>query len=168
MISLLKNISIIILTFAVQFAFLQDLPLTQYGNPYIYLWGLLVMPLNTTRTIYLLYAFLLGSTMDSLESSGGAHTAAMLLMAWFKPSIENVLYGFKDSKSDEGLIHLPLAKFITQVAILVLLHHTVLFTFENYGFDHTGLLFLRILISSATTILLLGIAHLLFSKRYAE
>lgn len=167
MIRQIINILVILLTFAVQFAFLQDLPLTKYGNPYIYLWGLLALPLNTSRITYILYAFLLGSTMDSLEGSGGAHTAAMLIMAWFKPSIENVLYGFKDSKSDEGLIHLPFTKFTSQAAILVLLHHTVLFVFENYGFDHIGLLLLRILVSSASTLILLAIAHLLFSKRYA-
>ncbi len=163
----LKNILVVLAAYVLQFAFLQDLPLTPYGNPYIYMWGILVLPFNTSKAKYILYAFVLGSIMDSLESSGGAHTIAMLIMVWFKPSIENVLYGFKDGKSDEGLIHLPLTNFLTQSIILVLLHHAVLFTLENYGFDHLTSLLLRISISTVLTTLLLVIGHLLFSKRYA-
>lgn len=163
----LKNILVVIAAYALQFAFLQDLPLTVYGNPYIYMWGILVLPFNTSKTKYLLYAFVLGSIMDSLESSGGAHTIATLVLVWFKPSIENLLYGFKDGKSDEGLIQLPLANFLSQSLILILVHHAVLFTLENYGFSHLSHLALRIVISTLLTTLLLVIGHLLFSKRYA-
>jgi len=163
----LKNILVVAAAYLLQFMFLQDLPLTSFGNPYIYMWGILVLPFNTSKAKYLLYAFVLGSIMDSLESSGGAHTIATLVMVWFKPNIENVLYGFKDGKSDEGLIHLPLTNFLSQTLLLVLLHHAILFTLENYGFDHLSGLALRIVWSTLTTTLLLVIGHLLFSKRYA-
>jgi hypothetical protein len=43
----------------------------------------------------------------------------------------------------------------------------VLFTAENYGFGNPQLLFVRILVSSLITLILLAITHALFSKKYA-
>ena len=147
--------------------FLQNIPLTPYGDAYLYLWAFVLLPFHEPRWRVIVFAFLLGSTMDSLEQSGGAHTVASLIFVLFKPWIENLLYGFKDSKSDEGLIHVPLASFATQALLLSLLHHSVLFILENGGFTNAGDLFMRIGMTTLVTTLLLSIGHLLFSRRYA-
>ena len=163
----LRIIAIACLAVLLQWGFIQELPMSRFGNPYIYLWVFLVLPFNTSKFNNYLYAFVLGSIIDGLEQSGGAHTVASLAMVFAKPYIENVLYGFKDGKSDKGLIHLPLPNFITQTTVLVLLHHTVLYFMENSGVNHTSELVLRTLVSTALTIFLLSIGHLLFSRKYA-
>lgn len=165
--NLMRYIAIAALTITLQWLFLQNLPLTPYGDAYFYLWAFVLLPFHEPRWRVIVFAFLLGSTMDSLEQSGGAHTVASLVFIWVKPWIENVLYGFKDSKSDEGLINVPLASFATQALILVLLHHTTLFVMENAGFTNLGDLLMRIGITTLVTTLLLSIGHLLFSRRYA-
>ena len=112
-------------------------------------------------------AFTVGSIMDAFEQSGGAHTLACLALVTVKPWVENALIGYRKSDNNEGVSHLALVPYLTTSSVLVLLHHTVLFTAENYGFDNPVLLVVRIVISSLITLVLLAITHALFSKKYA-
>lgn len=162
-----RILGIAVLAITVQWLLIQDLPLTDYGNPYIYLWAFFVIPFNTPRMTTYVLAFIIGSTLDSLEQSGGAHTIAALITIAAKPSIENFLYGFREENSNHTLSGLPLANFLPLAFLLVLLHHSLLFTVENSGFSQFSALGLRILMSTLSTVGLLTIAHLLLSKRYA-
>jgi hypothetical protein len=162
-----KILGIAFLIILVQWVLIQDLPLTQYGNPYLYLWAFLVIPFNSPKSTTYILAFLIGSTLDSLEQSGGAHTIASLLMVVAKPVLENFLYGFKEENSNHTLGGLPLANFLPLTFLLVLIHHSLLFTVENSGFSQFSALGLRILMSTLCTVGLLTITHFLLSKRYA-
>ncbi len=164
---LAKILGIAFLVILVQWVLIQDLPLTQYGNPYLYLWAFLVIPFNTPRSTSYILAFLIGSTLDSLEQSGGAHTIASLVMVLAKPTLENFLYGFKEENSNHTLGGLPLANFLPLTFLLVFIHHSLLFTVENSGFSQFSALGLRILMSTLSTVGLLTITHFLLSKRYA-
>jgi hypothetical protein len=162
-----KILGIAFLVILVQWMLIQDLPLTQYGNPYLYLWAFLIIPFNTPRSTTYILAFLIGSTLDSLEQSGGAHTIASLIMVIVKPTLENFFYGFKEENSDHTLGGLPLVNFLPLTFLLVLIHHSLLFTVENSGFSQFTALGLRILMSTLSTAGLLTITHFLLSKRYA-
>ena len=165
--SMVKNTVWLALVLIVQWGLLQDLPLTVYGNPYLYLWFFLWLPFGVTRIGLYAIAFGVGSVMDAFEQSGGAHTLACLTLVTVKPWVENALIGYRKSDDYEGVSHLAIAPYLTTSAVLVLLHHTVLFTAENYGFGNPLLLFVRILVSSLITLILLAITHALFSKKYA-
>ena len=165
--SMVKNTVWLALVLLVQWGLLQDLPLTVYGNPYLYLWFFLWLPFGVKRIGLYAIAFGVGSVMDAFEQSGGAHTLACLTLVTVKPWVENALIGYRKSDDNEGVSHLAIAPYLTTSAVLVLLHHTVLFTAENYGFGNPQLLFVRILVSSLITLILLAITHALFSKKYA-
>ncbi|MCO4775068.1 MAG: hypothetical protein KC446_03515, partial [Flavobacteriales bacterium] len=162
-----KNFVWLVLVLFVQWGLLQDVPLTVFGNPYLYLWFFLWLPFGVSRISLYAIAFAVGSIMDAFEQSGGAHTLACLTLVALKPWVENALIGYRKSDDNEGVSHLALAPYLTTSGVLVLLHHTVLFTAENYGFDNPLLLITRILISSLITLVLLAITHALFSKKYA-
>ena len=165
--SMVKNTVWLALVLLVQWGLLQDLPLTAYGNPYLYLWFFLWLPFGVKRIGLYPIGFGVGSVMDAFEQSGGAHTLACLTLVTVKPWVENALIGYRKSDDNEGVSHLALAPYLTTSAVLVLLHHTVLFTAENYGFGNPQLLLVRILVSSLITLILLAITHALFSKKYA-
>ena len=162
-----KNFVWLVLVLFVQWGLLQDVPLTVFGNPYLYLWFFLWLPFGVSRISLYAIAFAVGSIMDAFEQSGGAHTLGCLTLVALKPWVENALIGYRKSDDNEGVSHLALAPYLTTSGVLVLLHHTVLFTTENYGFDNPLLLITRILISSLITLVLLAITHALFSKKYA-
>ena len=153
---------------AAQWIFLADLPLSAYGNPYLYLWFFLWLPYGMNRAGLYALAFAVGSLMDALEQSGGAHTVATLILVLAKPYVENAFIGYRKSDNDESLANLSLGAFLTPALVLVALHHLILFTMEQYSFFPLGQLSLRTLVSSLLTTLLIAIAHGLFSKRYAS
>jgi hypothetical protein len=163
-----KLILISIGTIVFQWAFLQGLPLSQYGNPYVYVWILFILPPQTSRQQQLLIAFFIGSLMDSFEQSGGAHSIACLMLVLIKPTIETTLLGFRKPEEEEGLSALSLGAFITTTGVLVVCHHFVLFTLENYGFNHFGVLAIRTLLSSLLSLLLLVIIQALTARRYGK
>jgi hypothetical protein len=165
--NVLRIIGIALVTIGIQWLLIQDLPLTEFGNPYIYLWAFFIIPFRTSKATTYIIAFVIGSILDSLEQSGGSHTIACLLTVAAKPSVENFLYGFKEENSTDTLSSLTLAKFLPVVSIIVLVHHGVLFSVENSGFSQFSALGLRILVSTLSTVGLLTIIHLLLSKRYA-
>ena len=165
--TIVKNILWLVAVLLVQWGFLQDLPLTVYGNPYLYLWFFLWLPFGVTRMGLYAIAFTVGSIMDAFEQSGGAHTLACLALVTAKPWVESAMIGYRKSDNNEGVSHLALVPYLTTSSVLVLLHHTVLFTAENYGFYNPVLLVVRIVISSLITLVLLAITHALFSKKYA-
>ena len=151
-----------------QWAFLQGLPLIPYGNPYLYIWVLLILPPQINRQRQLILAFLLGSLMDSFEQSGGAHTMASLALIVIKPSVEHAFLGFRKPEDDKGMASLSMGIFFLIVSVLVVWHHITLFLMENYGFEHLDQVLIRTLFSSLITILLLSILHALTSRRYAK
>ena len=165
--NILRIIGIALAAIFVQWLLIQDMPLTEFGNPYMYLWAFFIIPFRTTKSTTYILAFLIGSVMDSLEQSGGAHTIACWTAIVAKPSVENFLYGFKEENSTDTLSSLSLAKFLPLSSIIVLIHHSVLFSVENSGFSEFSALGLRILVSTLSTVGLLTIIHLLLSKRYA-
>jgi hypothetical protein len=91
-----------------------------------------------------------------------------LTLIVLKPIVENALLGFRKPEEDEGLAALNLAPFISTAAILVIIHHLMLFTFENYGFDHYDQVLIRTFFSTLLTLLLLFILHALIGKRHAK
>jgi hypothetical protein len=151
----------------VQWLLVQGLPLSRFGNPYLYLWFFLWLPYGTSKPSLYLLAFIVGSTMDSFEGSGGAHTIASLMLVLFKPVVENALIGFRKSDNEESLANLALGSYLAPAALLVLIHHFTLFAMESYGFFPLSELILRTVVSTVSTVVLLSIAHILFSKRYA-
>ncbi|MEY2969844.1 MAG: hypothetical protein RLZZ599_217 [Bacteroidota bacterium] len=167
----MNNIRLIVwfvLALVGQWAFLQGLPMSRFGNPYLYIWFLLWLPYGTSRVTRYTVAFILGTLMDAFEQSGGAHTIASLALAAAQPTVEGALLGFRKSDSNEGMTHVALGPYLSTSAVLVVLHHFILFSMENYGWSNFGLLFLRTLVSSALTLLLLAIVHALFARRYAS
>lgn len=151
-----------------QWAFLQGSPLIPYGNPYLYIWILLIIPPPTSRPRQFIIAFLVGSIMDSFEQSGGAHTMACLALVVIKPSLESALLGFRKPEEDKGLPALTLPAFLSTAGVLVVWHHLVLFLMENYGFNHLDKVLIRTLFSSLITILLISILYALTTRRYAK
>lgn len=152
----------------VQWFLVQGLPLSGFGNPYVYIWFFLWLPYGTSRSALYVLAFVVGSMMDSFEQSGGAHTVATLVLVVLKPWVESALIGFRKSDGGESQANLALGAYIGPAALLTLAHHFTLFAMESYGFNPFGELALRTIVSTAITVLLLGITHVLFSKRYAS
>ncbi len=157
---LLKFIGIILL----QIIVVDNIELSSYINPYIYISFILLLPVTIKPWQLLLLAFLCGAIVDTFSSTPGLHIAASVLLAYvrvhylrFATTKEDVEGRISPSMSKKGVVWITFYCFtMTQV------HHTFLFFLEIYGFSEFLSTLLRVVLSTLVTVLLIVIGQLLF------
>ena len=163
--------SIIFLRNVLRFAFLvlfqvlilNNIQFSGYINPYFYIYFILVLPFETPRWLLLISAFLLGFFLDAFTNTLGLNTAACVLIAFLRPFViraistgTEFMTGHSPSIRNQGL-----KWFAYYSIILVMVHHLTLFYLEIFRFTEFFQTLLRVLLSSAFTILLVFIAQYL-------
>lgn len=136
--------------------------------PYIYPLFILLIPFEAPVWLLLLVSFVCGCIIDSFMNTPGMHACALVLMGYLRT---NVLLALLPKNMKEYYQLSPSVKtmgwppFLTYSAFLILVHHTVFFTIELWSLSNIGYLLLKILASTCTTMLLIGVYLLLFSRR---
>lgn len=137
-------------------------------TPYIYPLFLLLLPFETPVWVLLLAGFLSGLVVDSFMNTPGMHAFAMVLIAYLRT---NVLLALLPKHLKEYKELSPSVKtmgwppFITYAAFLILIHHTAFFIIELWNLSNIGYLLLKIVASTLTTLMLIAVYLLLFSRR---
>jgi inner membrane protein involved in colicin E2 resistance len=132
-----------------------------YIHPLAYVAFIILLPMEIAPLLLLTLGLLMGVTMGT----AGINTIATLFVAFCRPTLLNLLAG-KDEVKDGGIPNvnrLGIKKFIKYASFMVLLHSTVFFIFETLSLHFFYLTLLRILLSSAVTLLLVYFCQRLFS-----
>lgn len=134
--------------------------------PYLYVFFLLMLPLDTPVWATLIAGFAAGLVMDFFSSTPGIHTSACTVMAYARVLMlralaprEGFMPGERATIGDMGL-----AWFMTFAGTLVVLHHLWLFFLEVYRFDTFFSTFLRAIVSAAATLVLCLLVQLLTAR----
>ena len=144
---------------ALQVFFLNNIQVSGYVNPYVYLLFILLLPPKLPKIMVLVLGFLMGLTMDVFSDSYGIHTAATVLIAYIRPSILS-LVSIKGGEDLEeiSIKQLKFGRFFTYSSILCLIHHFTLFYLEafrlNEFVDTFGRAFFSTLISLSLLLLI--------------
>lgn len=137
----------------------------QFGgffNPYVYILFVILLPLSTPRYLVLILAFILGFIIDVFSNSLGVHAAATVFISYMKPLIIRIISNREDDKSDyPGLHQNKLIWFLSYVAIMVLLHHLLLFYLEVYTFANFLNTLFRVVLSSLFSIIVIVLSQFL-------
>ncbi len=139
-------------------------------TPYIYPLFLLLLPFETPVVVLLLAGFVTGAVVDSFMNTPGMHAFAMVLIAYLRTNVLEALlpknmrefYTLSPSVKTMGW-----APFLVYSSFLILIHHTCFFILQLWSLQNIGYLLLKILASSITTMLLISVYLLLFSRRAA-
>ena len=152
---------------AFQVLILNHINLGGYINPYFYVYFILLLPFQTPKWMLLLLAFALGWSIDIFTNTVGLNAAACVLMAFARPFVITAissgpesLIGDTPSLRDQGV-----KWFLYYAVILVVVHHTALFYLEIFRFTEFFRTFVRVLLSSAFTLLLVFISEYLLYPR---
>lgn len=135
--------------------------------PLVYPLFLLLLPFETPVPLLLLLGFALGLTVDTFSNTPGMHAAACVLMAYLRT---NVLTALLPKHLSEYPNQAPNVKnmgwmpFLTYALFLVLVHHLLYFLVELWSLRNIGYLLIKILASSLTTMTLILIYLLLFTR----
>ncbi|MFN8244225.1 MAG: rod shape-determining protein MreD [Ferruginibacter sp.] len=167
--TLIRNIIRFILFIGVQVFVLDKVHLHQLVTPYIYFLFILWLPFRMNRTWQMLIAFALGFVLDSFRHHPGFHAAACVLIAYIRPFLINLLipqegadtnYEEPSIKSMGGLI-----PYLIFSGVLTAVHHTWLYILEAWQFGDIWHFLLKILISTAISLLLILITEMLFPRK---
>ena len=146
----------IILIF-IQIYLFNNIRLSGYINPNIYILFLLLLPFETPGWLLLISGFLLGMTVDIFMDTIGVHTIACVTLAVFRPLILKIISpreGY-ESGTNPRILYYGFIWFLKYAAVLILIHHLVLFYTETFQLGNFFITFLRVILSSFITLILI-------------
>lgn len=163
-----------ILSFILRFVFIllmqllvvNNITLSTYVNPYIYILIILSLPVNMKPWMVVLLSFFTGMVMDTFSSTPGLHMAATGFMGYLR----NFYLQFACSKEDfESKISPSISRkgvvwFLVYMIVMTLVHHVFLFYLEIYSFREFFRTLLRILSSTLFSVLIIFLGQLLFYR----
>lgn len=166
---LVRNIIRLLLFILVQVFVLNKIPhLHRFIVPYIYFLFILWLPYTTPRLLLLGIGFVTGLSLDYFKMTPGLHAAACVLIAYVRPFVITILSP-KDTTefthkepSPKGMGWSP---YLVYAFALTLLHHTYLTLLEWLQFGSFLSFILKVLATTAISMLLIIIVELLFPRR---
>ena len=164
MIKEIKYIILLPLFLFVQIYILNEVMFASYINPYLYLIILFVMPFKTQKWFLLIYAFILGLSVDIFSETLGMHSTACLIIALLKQSITKITIPHNIIEENDELISqkIGVKSFILFTSILVFIHHSILFVLEHASIDHRILL--KIILSTIISSIIITICQFFFFR----
>ncbi len=161
----IKYFLMFIVLVAVQVLFLNQIQFSGYINPYIYILFIMLLPVNAPRYAVLLLAFFMGLVVDIFSNSLGIHSFASVFIAYLRPGIIRVITNREEELSDyPGLAQTGLTWFLSYTAIMVFIHHTVLFYIEVFTFENFFSTLYRVLLSSVFSIFVIVLSQFIIFR----
>lgn len=161
-----KNILRFIFLVLFQVLILNNIQLSGYLNPFLYVLFILMLPFQTADWLVLVLAFVLGISIDMFANTGGLHAASCVLMAFFRKPILRLI----SPRDGYDVVEKPTIQqfgfgwFFSYAGILVLVHHLFLFYMETFSFSEFFSTLFRVILSSIFTLTLIFISQFFFSN----
>lgn len=150
----------------VQGLILKNMEIGYMINPFLYVLFIIQLPFELPAWIGLVLAFALGFFVDLFYGTMGMHMAACTLLGWARPAVLRFMvprdgyeFGQQPTIQDMGRMW-----FLSYAAILIFIHHFLLFYIEIFSFREVGMTLLRVLLSTAATLTLVVVTQFLFYR----
>jgi rod shape-determining protein MreD len=155
---------------AMQVLLLNNIQLSGFINPYIYLLIILLLPVKFSKNLMLLIAFISGLAIDIFSNTAGMHAAATVWMAYWRPSVLRILAPRDGYEADSvpSMVTMGFNWFAVYASFMIVIHHLALFYIEAFTFSSFFMTLLRALLSSAASLLVILIAQFLTGKFKTE
>lgn len=162
---IISNTVRFIVLLLLQVLLLNNINLLGYINPYLYILFIILYPFNGNRTLLIFLSFLLGWGIDIFEDSGGINAAACLVAAYIRPVLLRFSFGVSYDYQTIKFSSTAVGSRISYIAILVFVHHFILFLLEFFNFAHFLLVLEKTLFSGLFTIILVFLTLALFKRK---
>ena len=148
-----KQIGRYVLVMVLQVLLFNQLQLLGVCHPYIYILCLLMMPITLPHSADMFIGAAVGLVMDAFCNTPGIHMAACILVMFMRPYLLGVIVNDKDRLNEQISIHsLGLEAMVKYTAVLVVVHHLMVFMIASWGWTHLGFVLLETVVSSILTI----------------
>lgn len=149
----------------VQVLVLNNINFAGYINPYLYVLFILLYPIKNNRLFFLLISFFLGLSIDIFSDSGGINAAASVTIAFVRPIFLKFSFGMMYEYQTLKFANTEFLNRMIYFAMLIVLHHLVLFSLEVFNAYEILLILQKTLFSSIFTLFLAVITTVLFIKK---
>lgn len=154
-----------ILLVLIQVLILNEIQFGGLVNPFLYIYFILLLPVDFSPNGGLLLGFLLGLIVDMFDHTLGMHTIATVFLAYARPYVLQYMSprdGYEFSRT-LGIKQMGWLWFLTYALIMVFLHHFVLFFIESFRMSGFWFTIGKAIGSSALTLSLIVVVQLLFT-----
>lgn len=156
----LKYPFLFVLVIVLQIFIFNNIQVSGYINPQVYVFFILVLPMNIRGSVLLLLAFGLGLIIDAFTDTLAIHALSSLLMAFFRPAILRI---FSDNLDPEDMAspsyyNPGTVSLFLYSLVLVFIHHSTLFLLELFRFNELLQALSRSLLSTFLTMLFVMVA----------
>lgn len=161
------NIFRIVILVLLQVYILNNIQLSGFVNPYMYVLFILLLPFETPGWLLLMLGFTLGLIIDVFTNTPGMHASATLFMAFLRPMILGFIAprdGYEPGTFPR-IYYYGFKWFFQYSAPLILAHHLFLFYIEVFRFSDFFLTLWRVILSSIFTIFLVVISQYFIFRR---
>lgn len=163
--NIIKYIILFIVLTLLQVLAFNRISLFNYATPYLYIYLIIKLPVGIQRNLSLIFAFILGFTIDIFSNTPGVNAAATVFTAFIHRPIQSVMFTLDDYEEKIPRLALLGNTFVKYALLIVLIHHTALLLLDSFSFFNIKLLLIRILASSIlTSILVLGLEGFSINK----
>lgn len=161
-----KNALRLVALVLLQVMILDNVQMGSFINPYPYIYLVLILPVTIGRVWLLLIGFALGLVMDMFSGTGGMHTAATTLIAYYRPLLlkaQSPREGF-ELNAVPNIRLFGIGWFVGYAALLTLMHHFALFILEVLSFGDFFRVLLRTLLSGGMTLTIMMMMELMTTR----
>ena len=131
--------------------------------PWIYIFGILMLPFQTPRWAVIVIGFATGWLVDYFTGTSGLHASAGAFIGFIQPIVQRLLApreGYEVTQRPT-VQRMGLPWYLTYAGILTLAHHFWLFYLEVLRFTDFFDTFLRVLMSTLATLVLMTVGQFL-------
>jgi hypothetical protein len=151
--TLFLNIFRFITLLAIQIVAFNNINILGFISSFPYILFIILYPVNGNKSGLLLASFFLGLLVDLFSNSGGIHTTACLILAYFRPVIFKFSFGVSYEYQTIKLNEILTPERFSFILVSVLIHHFILFILEAFQFTFIWDVLVRWLLSSTLTII---------------
>ncbi len=152
--ALFVNIFRFLLLLAVQIIVFNNMNFLGYISPFPYILFIILYPVNSNKSGLLLASFFLGLIMDMFSNSGGIHTTACLVLAYYRPYLFRFSFGLSYEYQTVKLNDVMTPERFSFILLSVVIHHFVLFVLEAFKVSFFLDVLFRTLLSTIFTIII--------------
>ena len=145
---------IFIVVILLQVLLFNNIQFSGYVNPFVYIMFILLLPFEIPAWLLLLISFGTGTVIDIFTGTPGMHASATVLAGFVRPYILRFISpreGYEPGVNPSMVIY-GFRWFLHYTALIVVVHHTLLFYIEVFRFQDFFRTLLRVLLSSVFTI----------------
>lgn len=152
--ALFVNIFRFLLLLAVQIIVFNNMNFLGYISPFPYILFIILYPVNGNKSGLLFASFLLGIILDMFSNSGGIHTTACLILAYYRPYLFRFSFGLSYEYQTVKLNDVLTPERFSFIFLSVLIHHFVLFVLEAFNISFFWDILFRTILSTIFTIII--------------